>query len=283
MSDQHGQLVPRVGSECQICHSPLPGPRSEISYGIAHNGKAAMEASAERGCHMCSSLWQTFSKHYGPGIDPDTSFWNGSLGLRGLAVGSTHWQIVVSPRQRAFTDIEKTQGCVKAMAKTPPPRSSSRPSSCSKVGCVWCERIPRIHHHPTGYTGSAEAIELVRSWLSRCIREHEGCGGDQMHPLPRRVLEVLDHHTARVRLVETGGQQKDKYACLSHRWSGETEKFSLKSEDIKLFQKAVPRERLSRLLKDAIWAAGELGLNYIWIDCMVSNEVHKQSCIDQTT
>lgn len=278
--------VQEIGRKCEICFSPLPstvpGDRPEISRLKLYNGKSALEASAEWGCRICSCLWQTFSKHYGADLDthmciemsPDLDSFRiipEVFDAKGLVGGQ--WDIVVSPRnsttviKKAKSGQSLTNNAEEEKGKELPP---ARPLACGRAGCRWCEIAPRRYQHPTGFTGSAGAIDAIRGWLSRCIQEHTGCGGDQKYPLPKRVLEIVDHKSAEVRLVVTDGRQEDKYACLSHRWCADTEKASLKSKDVEGFQQAVPQQRLYALLRDAIWAAGELGLKYIWIDCMVS-------------
>ncbi|KAI0203400.1 heterokaryon incompatibility protein-domain-containing protein [Astrocystis sublimbata] len=110
----------------------------------------------------------------------------------------------------------------------------------------------------------------IQGWINACVANHShpGCGNELEMLLPKgvRMLEIEDHRQAKVRLIEN--LPKAKFAALSHRWGPKTETASLKQANLNEFQKQVPRSSLYELLRDAIQVAGEIGLRYIWIDCL---------------
>ncbi|KAJ1323720.1 HET domain-containing protein [Microdochium nivale] len=265
--------------DCEICDTPLPSavacrPRLDrhgYLYKERTESKSIIEESADWGCETCSSLFQTISKYYGTDVDSHLKFsTSGNMySLRTFEdcvnINEDWWQFVVSARNSPTNVLN---GRALASADNQDATQHFRPSSCGRTGCRWCEEVPRTNCHPTGDTGSKEAMQILRRWLSECINEHPDCGGDQQNILPKRVLEILDHNSAETRLLVTNEAQVDRYACLSHRWCTETNQVALKRRDLNLFQQRIPQNRLYPLLRDAIRAAGELGLRYIWIDCM---------------
>jgi hypothetical protein len=290
--------------QCNICGAhTITNDRPWISYyglesrDLKGDFRPVLQQSAESGCRVCLSFWQAIFKYYGERLTPytavdimscgeqvtvsldvtakpdlvstiNTSTKGCSTTMQAIQLksrGSEFWELVVSTKRgpstiQDVTDHHLTEG----KDKTTPVRSSS----CGQDDCKFCPR--QCRQHPSGNTGSPQAIETIRSWLSDCIENHPNCGGDQKPLLPQRILEILDHATAECRLLVTNEGQMDRYACLSHRWCIDTERVSLKQQDLEAFQERIPQERLYPLLRDAIIAAGKLGLKYIWIDCMVS-------------
>ncbi|KAI1386720.1 uncharacterized protein F4822DRAFT_445005 [Hypoxylon trugodes] len=133
-------------------------------------------------------------------------------------------------------------------------------------------------------TGSAETMERIKEWSNDCSTNHSCClhGGIVVTALPReiRILEIMDHKSARVRLVD--GTSNAKFAALSYRWGPKTKAASLTRGKLDKFRQEVPQSSLYKLFRDVITVAGELGLKYIWIDCLCIIQVRGlllQSCL----
>lgn len=65
-----------------------------------------------------------------------------------------------------------------------------------------------------------------------------------------------------------------QYATLSHRWDAPGKHTTLEQKRLAEFREKIPPDALSRTFKDAIIAAKQLGLEYIWIDsiCIVQDD-----------
>jgi len=236
----------------------------------------AILRSIQNGCRICTSLWYTLSEIYGRSlteeVEIDWQYGKDVWESAWISVGPDDsemqlWEFVVSTDRRSpVTRQHGSHLLTESMHEGP----SCRPPSCGRTGCEWCERVPPTNRAPSGYTGSHEALQTIRQWLKECIDDHPKCGGNKPNPLPTRVVEILDHDSAHCRLLITEEDQLDRYACLTHRWAAETEGASLKRDNLEAFQERIPPTCLYPLLRDAIRVAGELGLRYIWIDCMVS-------------
>ncbi|CZS83308.1 unnamed protein product [Fusarium graminearum] len=290
--------------ECEVCRCDTITTDRSVINPVHRKGndlegelRPALQQSAESGCRTCLSFWQPISKYYHQQLTPYTAVKIDTHSKRVFVERDTRnepdctyeyavttsrsptaiqtinlkggsidfWELIVSEHKSSST-IQKvtTQPLTEENDEVLPDRLSS----CREADCPWCEHYGRGHRHTSGHTGSPQALETIRSWLSGCIENHPKCGGDQQSLLPTRIVEILDHDSAKSRLLVPDEGKMDRYACLSHRWCADTERLSLKRRDLEAFQQSIPQERLYPLLRDAIVAAGRLGLKYIWIDCM---------------
>lgn len=293
---------------CEVCRCdtittdrPVIIPAHRKGNGLEGELRPALQQSAESGCRTCLSFWQPISKYYDQKLTPytvvkidthpkrlfveldtrnesdctyeyavTTSRSSSAIQTISLKGGSIDfWELIVSEDKSSST-IQKVT--THSLTEGDDVVLPDRLSSCREADCTWCEHYGPGHRHTSGHTGSPRALETIRSWLSGCIENHPKCGGDQQTLLPTRIVEILDHDSAKSRLLVPDQGKMDRYACLSHRWCADTERLSLKRQDLEAFQQSIPQERLYPLLRDAIIAAGRLGLNYIWIDCMVSRK-----------
>ncbi|WQF87944.1 Putative heterokaryon incompatibility [Colletotrichum destructivum] len=125
-------------------------------------------------------------------------------------------------------------------------------------------RIRRYEVDPD--LASPKTHELARQWLSDCRNNHENCVSDRKHELPTRVIDVEAGGTSHVRLVLTRGV-RDAYAALSHCWGGAISP-SLTTETLRPFQDSIPVGSLPPNFCDAITITREIGLRFLWIDCL---------------
>ncbi|CAG9975211.1 unnamed protein product [Clonostachys byssicola] len=126
-------------------------------------------------------------------------------------------------------------------------------------------------------TNSPSTWAITRCWIKNCVERHELCQltrnlGAQ---LPTRLVYVDKDRNIRPRIVEGSVLPENTcYTTLSHRWG--TEKFlSLKSSNLKAFQKRLPDAALTPTFVDAMHATLCLGYQYIWIDsiCILQDSV----------
>ncbi|KAJ0164775.1 hypothetical protein CTA2_230, partial [Colletotrichum tanaceti] len=129
---------------------------------------------------------------------------------------------------------------------------------------IWGFRIGRYEVDPD--LSSSKNHELARRWLSDCRNNHESCVSDRKHELPTRVIDVEAGSPSHVRLVLTRGV-RDAYAALSHCWGGAISP-SLTTETLGPFQNSIPVGSLPPNFRDAITITRQLGLRFLWIDCL---------------
>lgn len=121
------------------------------------------------------------------------------------------------------------------------------------------------------YTGGSSTRNYVKGRLENCARTHPAC--QTSNPwVPTRLLEVTTMGPAiRLRVVPTGAwTEKKRYISLSHQWGANptaTPQLTKKTYDA--YQDRIPMGRLPRKYIDAIQAAQQLGVQYLWIDSLV--------------
>ena len=111
-------------------------------------------------------------------------------------------------------------------------------------------------------------FEQVRALLKDCAKKHY-CGPDQdIRPdnRPTRLIE-LDFdgaaHTARL----CSGTTSEPYVALSYCWGGR-QSLLTKKANLEEHKRAIPVADLAQSIQDAIAITRNLGIRYLWIDCL---------------
>jgi hypothetical protein len=127
------------------------------------------------------------------------------------------------------------------------------------------------HSYRFDSQSTKDALRLARQWLSSCMKDHPECRNEH-DAIPSRLIFIGDGVPRLLLSTEISGTPR--YATLSHCW-GKEEHQTLKRDTMKVFQECIPVEALPKTFKDAIYAAIELGLEYIWIDslCIVQDDI----------
>ncbi|PMD63604.1 HET-domain-containing protein, partial [Hyaloscypha bicolor E] len=132
---------------------------------------------------------------------------------------------------------------------------------------------------------SDAAFNWVKSEIRSCDRTHIPCrfSVDRQaigHPddqiLPTRIIDLTENDiSGSLRLIETHGQKRGRWAALSHCW-GDPKASPLKTTSATLAQhlEEIPLSALPETFLDAIRITRKLGLRYIWIDsiCIVQDD-----------
>lgn len=118
-------------------------------------------------------------------------------------------------------------------------------------------------------------IPLVRQWLSDCLGSHCLCPKTSNSRLPPRILDLAPPGgTAGDLRLLTDVTSFGQYAALSHCW-GNSQPLKLTQTSYRIFQMAIPFNRLPRTFQDAVTATRYLGLRYLWIDslCIIQDSI----------
>ncbi|KAI1350324.1 heterokaryon incompatibility protein-domain-containing protein [Xylaria sp. FL0043] len=202
-----------------------------------------LNQSSQRGCPVCSSIKSAIAEYYGSRELEDITWRRGGFYVAPMM---DDWDVFTLADDDEYAPFRDTS-----------------PLTCEPNSQPFLERFS----FPTGDTASEKAVKRLRSWVSKCFKEHSHCGGRDPKPMPHRILEIQDYREPRVRLVE-GKDMVGEYACLSHRWYQSTSEASLVKKNLDLYKSMVPIHALYPLLKDAILVAGLVGLRFLWIDCL---------------
>lgn len=108
---------------------------------------------------------------------------------------------------------------------------------------------------------------VAKAWLQKCCETHKECPQDINMPLPTRVIDVgiLEDPPAPRLLVSSGAM--GRYTALSHCWGGPILSV-LTTQNLEIFQEALPYSDLPLNFRDAISITRHLGIRYLWIDSL---------------
>jgi hypothetical protein len=119
--------------------------------------------------------------------------------------------------------------------------------------------------------------DLPKKWLRECTHHHPKCtsiNAWKTHGIryqPKRLVDVGDGDEKQWKLIlrddDDSGGDHYRYATLSHRWSPNQQVLLLES-NLQEFRRGQPVASLPQTFQDAISAALNLGIRYIWIDCL---------------
>lgn len=121
-------------------------------------------------------------------------------------------------------------------------------------------------------------LDLIKSWIDNCTRNHRSCANHLSKPwYPTRLLRITPGRLLTgVKLVITKDILiKGPYITLSHRWAPHAHRFPmLRSSTVSQFQQGINVRRLPRVFQDAIELSRQLEVSYLWIDslCIIQDE-----------
>ena len=133
-------------------------------------------------------------------------------------------------------------------------------------------------------TRSQESWNAFRTWLRTCVSKHSQCSPRSLEvrrrQLPRRLIEVSQANTVRLRTIENNIENMHtiEYLALSHCW-GSGPRFKLTSSSAAMLYEGVQISALCKTFQDAILVTksfwDEFGVRYLWIDslCIVQDSV----------
>jgi hypothetical protein len=88
--------------------------------------------------------------------------------------------------------------------------------------------------------------------------------------LPTRVLDVSRVQEGTVKLVD-GFPRRSPYCALSYRWGHPT--VTTTTQSIAKFRKGIDVKSLQTEIQDAFIVAYHLGIQYVWVDALVSQDL----------
>ncbi|KAF1970944.1 HET-domain-containing protein [Bimuria novae-zelandiae CBS 107.79] len=116
--------------------------------------------------------------------------------------------------------------------------------------------------------------DIANEWLRTCRDSHGYCCTTYLDKmLPTRLIQVGGNNSE-LRLVLSSSLSADaEYATLSHCW-GTKPFLKLTQANLHTLLRGIQYESLSKTFQDAVVAARNLGLSYLWIDslCIVQED-----------
>jgi Heterokaryon incompatibility protein (HET) len=123
--------------------------------------------------------------------------------------------------------------------------------------------VRRIVAHNSQSPG---CLQFIQECLRNCCSLHKACCQPQDKILPKRVLDIgLDNSSMSLRITD---HERANYAVLSYCWGKTDKMLRTTGSNLEKFESKIPWDDLPRTLQDAIVVVRQLGLRYIWIDCL---------------
>lgn len=129
--------------------------------------------------------------------------------------------------------------------------------------------IPKASHILEN-SNSKECLDITKSWLDDCLKNHPQCRINELPLLPRRVIDVTE---GRLRLFAPGDGIRGRWIALSHCW-GKTNTFKTTLKTLELHKQGIQWEQLPKTFKDAVLVTRALDVQYLWIDslCIIQDD-----------
>jgi hypothetical protein len=134
-------------------------------------------------------------------------------------------------------------------------------------------------HRDLKSTESTTSQETILRWYRDCLENHEECRPifDGSY-LPSRLIDIgqpFSSEPARLVTIKNGSTIDSKnvydcapaYATLSHSW-GKSQPLRLLTQNVRQMKQGIPRETLPRVFSEAVTVCWQLGIRYLWIDCL---------------
>ncbi|KAF2807618.1 HET-domain-containing protein [Mytilinidion resinicola] len=116
-------------------------------------------------------------------------------------------------------------------------------------------------------TSSEITFATIKEWIEQCNRNHDCCGLDPSQWLPTRVLDVSGSGDSTIRLLQNE-RAEGKYLALSHCWGVPKPHALTLGNNFEEMKRGVPIASLPKTFQDAVVFTRDMGVQYLWIDCL---------------
>ncbi|KAI8633665.1 heterokaryon incompatibility protein-domain-containing protein [Xylariaceae sp. FL1651] len=184
-------------------------------------------------------------------------------GAVGMSTNEDYFDSSIQKPQRHLVTLERL------VVKGPPGEALLTIHPCCTSSCG--SDFEPFYDFPRE-NNSTKSLELAKSWLSTCKRNHPQCSFDSHSYIPSRLLDVS---TAKPRLVLRAEIfDNTPFVALSHCW-GKSLHLTTTSQNLDLHREGIALDEFPPTLRDAIIITRKIGLDYIWIDsiCIIQDSV----------
>lgn len=99
---------------------------------------------------------------------------------------------------------------------------------------------------------------------TKCYPCHLGCRNADP-ALPRRVLSLKNNS---LQLYEPRNGETSRYAALSYCWGKREQSYQTTEDSLSAGKESIQIDELEKSIQDAITCVRELGIDYLWVDCL---------------
>ena len=116
------------------------------------------------------------------------------------------------------------------------------------------------------HSGSVQSFEFARKCLRNCIESHEECRRSCSDFHPKRLLDVGSEGFSSLKLIDDQ-LLAAPYLALSHCW-GDQQPIKTTSQTLEQRKHSIDWSSLPPVFRDAVTVTRELGVQYLWIECL---------------
>ncbi|KAJ0117896.1 hypothetical protein J7T55_014346 [Diaporthe amygdali] len=233
--DLYLALSEMISNLCSTCRQFPRGRISETDKRLYHPSLSSLKESVDAGCIICEDLAREVSRWSEPGPTPNDL-----------------WSIRCELLSRDKKLLMRFY----------------------LSNCEECDPSD------AGYTAlrtttakSAASISMCQYWYQQCL-EHTTCRTWKLESraLPTRLVQINKSKNGKPGISANICETQDlpsstPYATLSHCW-GDGVMFRLLKDNIEELKQDIPISQLPKVFQDALYAATEIGVCYIWIDSL---------------
>ncbi|KAI1749284.1 heterokaryon incompatibility protein-domain-containing protein [Xylaria castorea] len=225
------------------------GYRREVES-FMHLGDEELSSSADKGCHLCSLLYEQYDRA-------------GEVGNDG--------QPLTLKIEREFTYMGPGVVSLAVQATETQPGCSSHINTGPYASLSGDDEVKGS---PFGSRTSSDGwFTKIETWLRSCRDDHINCHVTATDAkLPARLIDVgVSEPGAESRplhLCRTSSmRQRPSYLTLSHCW-GDAKFLRLLRENHDEFLDRIPEDKVPATFRDAAIVTRRLGFRYLWIDAL---------------
>ncbi|KAI0189448.1 heterokaryon incompatibility protein-domain-containing protein [Astrocystis sublimbata] len=279
LGNEGGRLVLKPGSDCSRCSNMFTAGVFHNPFVMGATRRTLINTTAvgkklgRKSCALCELLQATLKKC-----------------ARGGYVIQQAWTENRSLHTKSFQEqpvlelvVEKTEKLGRFTFKTrveEEPKVTQRFTILLEPGgnAYPCGGVPQHlrtirQNSMLSYLNPQRRWNVVQSWITRYVIEHEDYYGKGDMELPSRFLEIADPHIVKVSTSIEG--QKGRYACLSHCWGGKTP-CTLTASTKEQFSESIPQSVMPRIFLETIGICRRLGIEKLWIDSLCIQQDSKE-------
>ncbi|KLU87959.1 hypothetical protein MAPG_06949 [Magnaporthiopsis poae ATCC 64411] len=221
-----------------------------------HETYQSLQSSADTGCFVCTGLWMALQRAQQKNSNLKQSLSTGSVETR--PVSTIFTLLRLSGNYESFGGLITAQ--LSNVSDSFKCKLTTGPSSFG-----WAT--------PSAHTKSAETTATFKTWVVKCIENHDECRKPSPGSTTRYPTRLLDCRPSQARrdvvsLVETSRAPiSGAYMTLSHCW-GDAHCLSLTTSNYARLLSNFPTSDLPQLYQDAVYVTRQLGVRYLWIDSL---------------
>ena len=137
-------------------------------------------------------------------------------------------------------------------------------------------KMPITLKNGNGPDGVSDKLAISKFWFDRCSSEHNCAESRNVQYIPLRLLKISDDKWHLICAPDYPFPAQFEYGTVSHRWTAETYRWMLRSENLTELRSEHSLSVLPIDFRKAISIARFLAIEFLWIDSLCLMQTPKE-------